>query len=251
MRGLPALVSLAVALAAWQLCSLAAGNLLVPTPYEVGCALLKLCLKPETWLTVGVTMARGAAGLLAAVACALVLGIATGSSRTAMRLLAPLVAGLQSCPPILWITLLMVWVGSGSLVPMAVVFATVFPLLFANVAQGCLALDRRLFDMTALYRVGRLRVLMRVVLPGLTPYLLAGLSYAASTSWKVAAVAEFLGSSDGIGARLFWAYRMLEIPALFAWACIVIILGVTLEMLVIAPLRVSAETFTGRVRERA
>lgn len=251
MRSLPALVSLTVALTVWQLCSLSAGSLLVPTPFEVGRELLELCLKPETWLTMGITMARGAAGLLAALLCALVFGIATGSSKTAMRLLAPLVAGLQSCPPILWITLLMVWVGTGSIVPMAVVFATVFPLLFANVAQGCLAIDRRLFDMTRLYRVPRLRVLKQIILPGLTPYLLAGLSYAASTSWKVAAVAEFLGSSNGIGARLFWAYRMLEIPALFAWACIVIILGVTLELLVITPLRHSAESFTGRVRERA
>ena len=145
----------------------------------------------------------------------------------------------------------MVWAGTGSLVPMAVVFATVFPLLFANVAQGCMAMDRRLFDMARLYNVPRWRVLVRIVLPGLTPYLLAGLSYAAATSWKVTAVAEFLGSSTGVGAKLFWAYRMLEIPRLFAWASIVILLGVVLELAVIAPLRATAENFTGRIREKA
>ncbi|WP_147820702.1 ABC transporter permease [Salidesulfovibrio onnuriiensis] len=251
MKGLPVIVSLGIALAAWWACSLAFGHMLIPSPVAVGRELAGLCLRPGTWLTVAVTVARGMAGLLAALGCALVFGIAAGSSRETMRLLTPLVAALQSCPPILWITLLMVWAGTGSLVPMAVVFATVFPPLFANIAQGCMALDKRLFDMARLYRVPRTRVLLKIILPGLTPYLLAGLSHAAATSWKVTAVAEFLGSSTGIGARLFWSYRMLEIPQLFAWASIVVLLGVALELLVIAPLRASSEAFTGKVREQA
>ncbi|MCJ2163404.1 MULTISPECIES: ABC transporter permease subunit [unclassified Pseudodesulfovibrio] len=251
MKGLSLVVSLGLALGGWQLCSLAVGTMLVPSPMEVGRELLHMVMQAETWLTLSITVARGAAGLLGALVCALVLGIATGSSPKAMRLLAPLVAALQSCPPVLWITLLMVWAGTGSLVPMAVVFATVFPLLFANVAQGCLALDRRLFDMAKLYHVPRWRILCRIILPGITPYLLAGLSYAAATSWKVTAVAEFLGSSTGIGAKLFWAYRMLKMPEIFAWASIVVLLGVVLELMVIAPLRLSAESFTGKIREKA
>ena len=37
---------------------------------------------------------------------------------------APLVAALQSCPPVLWISLVLVWAGTGSTVPVVVVFAT-------------------------------------------------------------------------------------------------------------------------------
>ncbi len=251
MRGIPVFFSLSLAVSLWWGCSLSFGTMLVPSPFEVAQELARMATQPETWLTLAITVARGAAGLLAAMACALILGIAAGSSATAMRLLTPLVAALQSCPPILWITLLMVWAGTGSIVPMAVVFATVFPPLFANIAQGCLALDRRLFDMARLYRIPRRKILHKITLPGLTPYLLAGLSYAAAASWKVTAVAEFLGSSSGIGAQIFWSYRMLEIPRLFAWAGIVIGLGVTLELTVIAPLRASSEAFTGKIREEA
>lgn len=251
MKGPPVLVSLGIAISAWWCISWLAGSMLVPTPPEVGETLLHMLAQTETWLTLAVTVARGTIGLLGALICALLLGLAAGSSATVMRLLTPLVAALQSCPPILWITLLMVWVGSGSAVPMAVVFATVFPPLFANIAQGCLAIDRRLFDMARLYHVPRIRVLRHIILPALAPYVLASLSYAAAASWKVTAVAEFLGSSTGIGAKIFWAYRMLEIPQLFGWASIVIMLGVTLELAVIAPLRISAEKFTGKVREKA
>lgn len=251
MRGLPLLASLIIAVTGWWLCSMFFGNLLLPSPMQVGTELAHMSLKPQTWLTLAITVARGVAGLTAAFVCALILGVAAGSNPMVMRLINPLVAGLQSCPPIVWITLLMVWVGTGSTVPVAVVFATVFPPLFANVAQGCLAIDRRLFDMARLYRIPRFHVLIKILLPGLTPYILASISYAAAASWKVTAVAEFLGSSTGIGAQIFWSYRMLEIPRLFAWACIVIVLGVTLELAVIAPLRASAETFTGKIREKA
>lgn len=251
MKGLPLAVSLTIAVGIWWAASLAFGDMLVPTPASVCRELGVMALQLETWTTLAITIARGLAGLVSALACALVLGVAAGSSPTAMRMITPLVAALQSCPPILWITLLMVWVGTGSTVAVAVVFASVFPPLFANIAQGCAALDRRLFDMARLYRVPSGRLLIRVILPGLAPYLLAGLSYAAATSWKVTAVAEFLGSSTGIGAKVFWAYRMLEIPRLFAWAGIIILLGVALELAVIAPLRKSAETFTGKIREQA
>ncbi|MUM77748.1 ABC transporter permease subunit [Pseudodesulfovibrio sp. F-1] len=251
MKWLPAVVSLVIGVGGWWAASLAFGSALVPAPATVGRELWHMALEAETWATLAITVARGLAGLMMALACALVLGVAAGASPAAMRLITPLVAALQSCPPILWITLLMVWVGTGSTVAVAVVFASVFPPLFANIAQGCAALDRRLFDMARLYHVPPIRLLRRVVLPGLTPYLLAGLSYAAATSWKVTAVAEFLGSSTGIGAKVFWAYRMLEIPRLFAWAGIIILLGVALELLVIAPLRKSAETFTGKIREQA
>jgi len=251
MKGLPALASFCIAISVWWGCSLTFGNVLIPAPPEVFAKLGQMAMQSDTWMTLSITVARGLFGLLLALLCALVLGVAAGRSRITMKLLGPLVAALQSCPPIIWITLLMVWAGTGSTVTIAVVFATVFPPLFANIAQGCLALDRRIFDMTRLYHVPRSRVLFKIILPGMSPYLLAGLSYAASACWKVTAVAEFFGSPNGIGAKIFWSYRMLELTELFAWATTVILLGVILEMTIIAPLRKAAETFTGKIREQA
>lgn len=251
MKYLPLAVSFGLVMAVWGACSLAFGTTLMPSPPQVGRELMTLMGEPACWTTVSITIFRGLVGLAASLVCALVLGVAAGSSPLTMRLLAPLVAALQSCPPVLWISLLMVWAGTGTIVPVAVVFATVFPPLFANIAQGRMTLDKRLFDMARLYRVPRPRILARIVLPGLVPYVLAGLSYGAAASWKVTAVAEFLGSGSGVGARIFWAYRMLEIPRLFAWASIVVLFGVFLELAVIAPLREAAKTYTNRIREGA
>nr|WP_281432198.1 ABC transporter permease subunit [Desulfatitalea alkaliphila] len=172
---------------------------------------------------------------------ALVTGLAAGLSHRTMSLISPLVAALQATPPILWVTLLMVWVGTGSAVPVLVVIASLYPPLFLNVAQGTAALDHRLFAMARVYRVPPLRVLKDLLLPGIHSHLLGGLSHVLASCWKVTAVAEFLASGQGIGARIYWAYRMLEMEQLFAWAVVLVSIGMCIEFGLIRPLRRAAE----------
>lgn len=131
----------------------------------------------------------------------------------------------------------MVWAGAGSLVPMLAVLAATLPPLFVNVTQGVLALDPRLAAMSRLFAVPAHVRLARLLLPAVRPYWLAGFSTTLASGWKVAAVAEFLGSHDGVGSRIFWAYRRLDMAELFAWALALVIMGLILEMGLVNPLR--------------
>jgi NitT/TauT family transport system permease protein len=198
----------------------------------------------ELWLTVY----RGLAGVLLANVAGALLGLAAGLAPFVLKVTAPLVAGLQSCPPIVWIALVLVWAGVGDFVPVATVFAATFPFVFSNVAQGTLGLSPRLLAMGRLYNVPRLRVLRRFVLPGILPYYLAGLSTVLATGWKAAAVAEFLGSPDGAGARIYWSYSRLNMEELNAWALALIVLGLSLEAFLITPLRKKAASLASRGR---
>jgi NitT/TauT family transport system permease protein len=131
----------------------------------------------------------------------------------------------------------MVWAGTGAAVPVATVFATTLPLVFSNTAQGVMSLNPRLEAMARLYEVPMARLWLRLILPAAAPYWLAGLSTVLATAWKAAAVAEFMGSHDGVGAKLYWSYSFLKMADLNAWALALIVLGLTLEALAITPLR--------------
>jgi len=78
------------------------------------------------------------------------------------------------------------------------------------------------------------------------PYWLAGFSIVLATAWKAAAVAEFLGSHQGVGSRIFWSYHRLQMEELNAWALALILLGVFLECAVITPLRRKAASLETR-----
>jgi NitT/TauT family transport system permease protein len=194
----------------------------------------------SVWENMILTLGRGFSAIVFTFILALFTGIAAGLSRKTMALLAPMAAVLQATPPILWITLLMVWVGTGNAIPILVVMASLFPPLFFTIAQSTASLDPRLFVIARTYRVTRGRMLKELVLPGIYPYILAGLSHALGSCWKVTAVAEFLGSSEGIGAQIYWSYRMLDMPRLFSWALILVGFGLVIESGLIRPLRQAA-----------
>jgi NitT/TauT family transport system permease protein len=234
MRRLPPIL---LVLAFWTLMSWIAGSALVPTPWETVQEMVALLGQGQSWRHILITFFRGTAGLSLAGALALLIGIPCGLSRRAMDILSPVVFAIQACPAIIWIALLMVWVGIGSLVPVAAIAVSTFPALFLNVAQGVASLDRRLFVMAGVYRVSPRRILRRIILPGISSHALAGFSYALGVCWKVTATAEFIGSASGVGAQIYWAYRFLDMPRLFCWAIILIGFGVLLEIRLIQPLR--------------
>ena len=213
------------------------GSALAPSPKTILVTLGNLAKDGELFNELGITLMRGIAGILLANIIGVALGLAAGVIPHALRLISPLVAALQACPAIVWIALVMVFAGTGSLVPVITVFAATFPFVFSSTAQGMMGLNRRLFAMSHLYHVDRIKILKQLVLPGIMPYWLAAFSTVLATGWKVAAVAEFLGSHEGIGARIFWSYRRLNMEDLNAWALTLILLGVILECAVIMPLR--------------
>lgn len=243
---IPYLASIAALLALIGIARLALGPALAPGPLPVLKSLGALASDGTLFDELGVTIKRALQGVLMAAAIGTLLGLAAGRLSKALRYMAPLVASLQACPPIVWISLAMVWAGTGSMVPIATVLASTLPLVFSNTAQGVMSLSPRLEAMSQLYGVPRLRVWRKLILPAVAPYWLAGLSTVLATAWKAAAVAEFMGSHDGVGNKLYWCYANLEMEALNAWALSLIILGLTLEALVITPLRRCAAALGAR-----
>jgi NitT/TauT family transport system permease protein len=100
--------------------------------------------------------------------------------------------------------------------------------------------------MSALFDVPLTKRLRLLVGPGIFSYWLAAFSAILANGWKAAAVAEFLGSHSGVGAKIFWSYRALDMAKLNAWALALIILVVALEWGLIAPMRRKATALTSR-----
>jgi ABC-type nitrate/sulfonate/bicarbonate transport system permease component len=243
---LPYLVSAFILAGTAALASSLLGSELVPPPDATLAALWKLARSGELFQELAVTLLRGVCGILLANIVGIPLGLAAGLRPGALRLVAPLVAALQSCPPVVWITLVMVWAGTGSIVPVVTVFAATLPFVFSSTAQGAMGIDRRIAAMSRLYDVPQGRRFRYFVLPGVFPFWLAGFSTVLATGWKSAAVAEFLGSHQGIGACIFWSYHKLNMESLNAWALSLILLGMILECAVITPLRRKASHLQAR-----
>lgn len=226
-----------IVLILWAAGYIGLGEALVPSPLSV---LTRTCGFFTDTVSVNhlsMSLFRGILALVITYCIALPAGILCGLNRRLMDGLSPLVTILQSCPPVIWISLLMVWAGMGSTVPVTVAVLTMLPVVFYSTAAAVSSIDHNLFDLVHVYRTAKPRVLTGIIFPAISSALIGSFSYSLGVTWKVIATAEFFGSAEGIGSRLYWSFRFLDITGLFAWTLVLITLGFITETFFIRNLR--------------
>ncbi|MBN2752804.1 MAG: ABC transporter permease subunit [Rhodospirillaceae bacterium] len=221
------LTSLAVALG--YAATATFGAAMMPPPPEILRRLASLTMTGELFVEALHTCVRGLCGILLANLLGIGLGLCAGLIRPMDRLFRPLLTALNACPPVVWISLAMVWMGTGGGVPVFVVAAATLPPVFLSTVEGIQAIDPRLIAMSRLYRVPFLVRLKGLTIPSAFPFWRTAFAHTAAAAWKVATVAEFLGSADGIGARIYWSYHRLEMADLYAWTLAIVGFGIIID----------------------
>lgn len=217
----------------WAAGSFAAGGVLFPSPFDVLPRLAEIFTDYRLASNIAVTLFRGVVSLLIVYSISLPAGVICGLSRNFMDMISPLVTMSQSAPPVIWIALLMIWTGVGNTVPVVVAVITILPVVFFSTASAVSSIDRGYFSVAKVYRIRKRDVVKGIILPAIYPSIAGSLSYSLGVVWKVVATAEFFGSGDGIGARLYSSFRMLDTAALFAWAIVIVALGFLIDSVII------------------
>jgi len=237
-----------ILLSVWTAGWFLAGSILVPSPLSVLLRLISILAAGESISNISVTVFRGILSLLIVYALSFPAGILCGLNRKIMESISPLVTLSQSCPPVIWIALLMIWTGMGNTIPVAVAVLTILPVVFFSTASAVSSIDKDLYAAAKVYRITKARILTGIIIPAILPSLIGSFSYALGVVWKVVATAEFFGSANGIGARLYWSFRMLDIPGLFAWSLIIVVIGFLIDSFLIGLLRDKALRYIGGVK---
>jgi len=231
------LIPITIIIIVWTTIAYYENNSLIPYPHQVAIEIKNILLTSNNWKQIFITISRGIIGLFLSFTTAIILAVPCGFNRRLMTMTMPIITAIQGCPPIIWISLVIVLIGSGTTLPIYVIFITITPVIFINLAQSIADLDRRLLLMAKLYKVPQKNIIKDLIIPGIYSGILTSLSFALGITWKVTATAEFLGSQSGIGNKLFWSYQNIEMKKLFAWALIIITIGIIIEKFLIHPLR--------------
>ncbi|KAF5053523.1 hypothetical protein DSECCO2_397440 [anaerobic digester metagenome] len=117
-------------------------------------------------------------------------------------------------------------------VPVFVAFLMCFPIIWTNTIQGIDSADNKLLQMCKIYNIKKIRVIKSVYFYSALPYIKAGMVSALGISWKVTSAAEVLSFPKySIGRFLYDSKVYLEIPDLFAWTIIIVLLSILFEKL--------------------
>lgn len=226
-----------VAIGLWWLASLGLPEFVMPGPLAVGRAILDLFIDPEQLGHVGMSALR----VVASVCIAVVIGTALAMLPRrwpALRLvihdcIRPV---LNSFPSVGWAILAVIWfrVSDWSVIFIEVMILTPFCLI--NIDEGLKELDAEVTEMGRSFTRSRWRMLTKIVLPLLAPYLVAAVRMSYGVGWKLALVAELFGSTTGLGFLMLQAQTIGNAATVFATCFAIVVLFVLGERLLIDPL---------------
>ena len=220
------------AIAAWAVDS----PLLLPGPLSVFRRLLEMGKTASFWVTAGKTLLRILAGILCAVPAGILLAVATCRFSLFSILVSPLLTVIKSTPVASFILLLLIWLGR-DLLPGAIVFLMVLPIVWSNVSAGVENTNRELLEMAKIYRLTPVSTLRNIYLPSVMPYFLAACRSALGLGWKAGVAAEVLSvPKPSIGQMLYESKLYLETTDLFAWTVVVILCSLLIEKPIVSAL---------------
>ncbi len=222
-------VVFAAAIGIWEALARSEGSFLVPTASAVAERAWHVWPTPEFLSNVEASLRRLAAGYAIGAAVGVAVGVSMGSSRRARQALDPLVEMLRATPAIALVPALIVILGVGDRMRIAVIaFGVVFPVL-VNSMDGVRAASPELRETASLFRMGRADRILRVDLPAALPSIFAGLRVAVSIGLVMVVVSEFVGGGDGLGHYILVEQSQFNVPEVYAGILFLGLLGFVLN----------------------
>lgn len=241
---LPALIAFAVLFGGWELYVQLAdvSPLVLPAPSAI---LREIWDAPGFWLDQArVTGWEAILGLGLATVVAAVLATLMAEFRTMDRALSPVVTMIQVTPVIALATPLVIWLGFG-LAPKVVMAALItFVPMVVNLATGLRAVDPASEEVLRSVGASRRDVYVVLRVPHALPYLFSALRVCVGLALIGALVAEWFGSTAGLGRTMTQARNALAITELWAAVVVLMLMGVVGTAIVRLVERVSLRWYT-------
>jgi NitT/TauT family transport system permease protein len=236
MKSMLHLGSTLLLLLAWIVGSHVIGARLLPEPSAVALALVDEARSGMLMFNLSVTLLRVFAAFAIAMVLGTVIGLLMGRNAIFDWLADPWLLVLLNLPALVIIVLAYIWAGLTDTAAIAAVALNKLPVTIVTIREGARALDPRLDEMAAVFRMSIGARLLYVVLPQLAPYLIATARAGLSLVWKIVLIVEMLGRPNGVGFEIGAAFQLFDVTRILAYALAFTLIMLAIEALLVQPL---------------
>lgn len=225
-RLLPWLVPLGL-IAVWQISAQTGwlSSRVLPAPWDVVRAAATLAASGELWTHVQVSASRALLGLAIGGGLGLLLGLLTGSVRSAETLLDSTIQMVRNIPALALIPLVILWFGIDEAAKLFLISVAVFFPIYLNTFHGIRNVDPGLIEMGRTYGLSRWGLYTRIILPGALSSILVGLRFSLGLMWVILIVAETISAQAGIGYLTMNAREFLQTDVVLVGILLYALLG--------------------------
>lgn len=170
----------------------------------------------DFWTDVGITLVETILSFVIGIAIGTALGIWLGLSPFAADVVQPFIKMFNAIPRILLGPIFVIWFGLGLTSKVALGVTLVLFVAFFNTFQGVREVNPVVLANARLLRASKSSLLRHVYLPSATTWILSSLRVSVGMAVMGAVVAEYLGSSTGLGHLIAQAEGVLDATGVFA-----------------------------------
>ena len=170
----------------------------------------------------------GAAFLLGA-GVGVPLGLIMGRFKPVEYIVGPVFEGLRFIPPIAWVPFSILWLGTGFMAPIMVIFAGVFSSCVVNSYAGVKQADASLLEAAQVLGVSRFTTVTEVLLPAALPQIVAGLRIGAGFGWQSLIGAELIVGSTGLGYMIIQGESNMTAKVVIAGMIVIGVVGAFID----------------------
>ena len=205
---------------------------LLPSPPDVWDAAVEVVTEgyrgTSLLQNVTATLGRLLAGFTAATLLGVPLGLWMGSTRAAHAAIDWIVQFMRPLPPLSYMILLILWLGTGDLSKATLLFLTAFPIIVAASAAGVRGVKTQRIQVARALGASQAAVFRHVILPSAAPMIMTGLQIALAAAFSTVVSAELLAATDGLGWMVISASTFLRNDIIILCILILGLLGVAL-----------------------
>jgi NitT/TauT family transport system permease protein len=230
------LLSMLAILLVWQIAAGLAHSRLLPSVTDVVAAMAHETASGALPRNLAITLGRVAAAFSVSLVAGGLLGVAMGRVRHLDLMLDSVVTMLLNMPAVVVIVLIYVWFGLNEAAAIAAVAINKLPSTAVTLREGARAMDPALEEMAQSFDMPRGKILRHVVLPQLTPYVLAASRSGLALIWKIVLVVELLGRSNGVGFQIQVYFQLFDVRMILAYTLAFLLVVQAIEWFGLQPL---------------
>ncbi|NWF27336.1 ABC transporter permease [Streptomyces sp. PKU-EA00015] len=204
----------------------------LPAPWTIAASAGDLIADGRLQSHLTTSARRALLGLVFGVAGGLLLAVVSGLSRLGEALIDGPVQIKRAVPSLALIPLLILWFGIGETMKVVTIALGVFVPVYIHTHNGLRTIDNRYAELAETVRLGRLRFVRHVVLPGALPGFLLGMRFAVTAAWLALVVVEQVNATSGIGYMMELARTYGQTDVIIVGLVVYGLLGLVSDALV-------------------
>jgi taurine transport system permease protein len=228
-------LSVLLALSAWALLPslrIVPSDLL-PEPWVVASTFLDILRNgyrgTTLWQNAFATLYRCGLGFILACMTGIPLGLLMGRNAKVGAAFDYIIQFMRPLPPLSYLILLILWLGTGDMSKIALLYLTAFPIVVSSAMAGVRTVAIQKIQVARSLGAREWQIFRHVIFPAALPMIFTGTRIALAVAFSTVVAAELMAASDGLGWMVFSASHFLRNDVIVLGIIALGILGMVLN----------------------